>query len=97
MYLCIKTRVYSCFFMSLFMPQIEFYDDEDLTDTLKEYYGIISNQSHAYDKTSYPVRMFSMLDNPSDLTKLDGMLDSLLRHQCSIYTQTYYWIIFGIP
>ena len=78
------------------MPQIEFYDDEDLTDTLKEYYGIISNQSHAYDKTSYPVRMFSMLDNPSDLTKLDGMLDSSLRHQCSIYTQTYYWIIFMI-
>lgn len=79
------------------MPQVIFNSDEPLVETAKKFFAIIGNHSHAISgDISPPYKLFDLLQKPDELLLLDGTLDSTLRHQGSIYIQTYYWIIFII-
>lgn len=78
------------------MPQIIFDSEKNIIYTVKEYYEIIGKHSHAYGYTAPPDRLFQLIQNPNELRNLEGILDNSLRHQGSIYPQTYYWIIFII-
>ena len=76
------------------MPQIEFNKDEELIDTLKKYWKIIGNHSASYGPSEIPFYLIDFIKDPGnfDLSKAE----TSLRHQGSIYTQTYYFIIFII-
>lgn len=82
---------------SKIMPKIIFDKNEKLIDTFQKYYDIIGKHSHAYSKASIPYYLSLLLENYDKLsTNVNFVLDTTFRHQGSIYTQTYYIIIFII-
>lgn len=89
----IEDYIYS---FSSVMPQIEFDPNVSLKDTLIDYFEPITYQSHAYGAIRCPGKMLYMLKYPDDISFIGSFLAHTLRHQYSIYTQTYYWIIFII-
>lgn len=77
------------------MPQIEFSENESLMDTFKKYYRVIGGHSTAYGGTYHPHYLFDLIKDPGNFTGFD-FIENTLRHQGSLYTQTYYCIIFMI-
>ena len=79
------------------MPQIKFNDNENLLDTFKKYYRVIGSHSTAYGGTYHPQYLFDLIKDPGNFDKTGfDFIENTLRHQGSLYTQTYYWIIFMI-
>ena len=79
------------------MPQIEFNENENLLDTFKKYYSVIGSHSTAYGCTYHPYYLFDLIKEPGNFHKTGfDFIENTLRHQGSLYTQTYYWIIFMI-
>ncbi len=79
------------------MPQIEFKDNESILETFKKNYLSIANQSTAYGETYHPYYLLDFLPDPKNNHKdFINRIENLLRHQGSLYTQTYYIIIFLI-
>ena len=79
------------------MPQIEFNGNESLLDTFKKYYSVIGSHSTAYGYTYHPYYLFDFIKDPGNFhNKHFDFIENTLRHQGSLYTQTYYWIIFMI-
>ena len=78
-------------------PQITFHEDESLFETLKKNYQIIGNQSNAFGHDSGPSYLFEFIERPETYhQKYFGYLETSIRHQGSIYTETFYWLIFMI-
>lgn len=79
------------------MPQIYFNENESLIDTLKKSYQIIGEQCNANKSSLGPYYLSEFLKNHETFYKnYFGYLENVIRHQGSIYTETYYWLIFMI-
>ena len=80
-----------------YMPQIKFTENESILETLKKNYLSVANQSTAYGETYHPYYLLDFLKDPkNNQDNFINRIENLLRHQGSIYTQTYYVIIFLI-
>ena len=79
------------------MPQIYFNENESLIDTLKKSYQIIGEQCNSNKSSLGPYYLSEFLKNHETFYKnYFGYLENVIRHQGSIYTETYYWLIFMI-
>ena len=80
-----------------YMPQIKFTENESILETLKKNYLSVANQTTAYGESYHPYYLLDFLKDPkNNQENFIGRIENLLRHQGSIYTQTYYVIIFLI-
>ena len=80
-----------------YMPQIKFTENESILETLKKNYLSVANQTTAYGESYHPYYLLDFLKDPkNNQENFIGRIENLLRHQGSLYTQTYYIIIFLI-
>lgn len=78
-------------------PQITFHKDESLFETLKKNYQIIGAHANAMGHNYGPTYLFEFILRPETYHNFYFVhLETAIRHQGSIYTETFYWLIFMI-